>query len=294
LSLGHSIPPIFSDGRTFTQAGFWWAVPSGLFFLAMAALVSILSLRSRSPERLWLSVGVLAAVIDIWLHWQGTNRFSLGFYAAKSISILTSLSVLLSKLQQITQLYAESASHNKRLIELVHKDGLTGLSNRRRFDELLVQEFNRACRNASPLGLILIDVDWFKSYNDTYGHLSGDECLRLVAGGVSGELKRPGDEAARYGGEEMVVLLPSTDRLGALKVAQQMCDAVAALGITHAGSTYGKVTISAGVSILTSFENTLPGDLVGAADKALYRAKNEGRNRVSSIELCDLIGKLCA
>jgi diguanylate cyclase (GGDEF)-like protein len=146
-----------------------------------------------------------------------------------------------------------------------------------------------------PLGLILIDVDWFKSYNDTYGHLAGDECLRTIARSVSGVLKRAGDEVARYGGEEMVVLLPSTDHRGTLKIAQEMCNAVAALEIGHTGSNYGNVTISAGVAVLNSFDrNMTAADLVGAADKALYQAKSEGRNKVSSIELSEFGRKLCA
>lgn len=294
VNMGQFTPPIFSDGRTFGQTPLWWAVPSGLLMGTLAALLSVLRLSVRSPEQLWLSVGILAAAIDIWLHWQGTNRFSLGFYAAKMVSILTALTVLLSKLHQITRLYTESATYNKHLLALVHKDGLTGLSNRRRFDEMLVQEFNRACRNSLPLGLILIDVDWFKCYNDTYGHLAGDECLRTIAGSVSGVLKRAGDEVARYGGEELVVLLPSTDLRGTLKIAQEMCDSVAALNINHAQSIYGKVTISSGVSVLDTFDTTGPAELVGAADKALYQAKSEGRNRVSSMTVSALAQKLCA
>jgi diguanylate cyclase (GGDEF)-like protein len=173
---------------------------------------------------------------------------------------------------------------------LVHRDGLTGLSNRRRFDEILELEFRRARRQSLPLGLILIDVDWFKSYNDTYGHQAGDECLRAVGAAISSVLRRARDEVARYGGEEMAVILPETDQQGTMATAQKMCAAVSALHIEHKGSAYGAVTISAGTSTLVSCDDgDKPGDLVRAADTALYRSKCSGRNKIYSLPLHEWI-----
>ena len=170
---------------------------------------------------------------------------------------------------------------NRILQTLAQEDGLTGLSNRRRFDELLDDEFRRARRQSLPLSVLLLDADHFKTYNDHYGHLAGDECLRQISGVIEGVLRRPGDHAARYGGEEFVVLLPATDATGALAVAEQLRQAVSALAIEHPGSPERIVTVSIGVSTLApSSTAEQPDQLIAAADQALYRAKAEGRNRV--------------
>jgi diguanylate cyclase (GGDEF)-like protein/PAS domain S-box-containing protein len=162
-----------------------------------------------------------------------------------------------------------------------HQDGLTGLANRRCFDEALEAEFQRARRQQTPLGLVLLDVDHFKAYNDSYGHIAGDTCLRRVAQAITGTDRRPGDLVARYGGEEIVALLPATDLDGAAAMADRMREAVLALAIEHARGARGLVTVSAGASSLCRFENgEQPVDLINAADHALYQAKADGRNRV--------------
>ncbi len=172
------------------------------------------------------------------------------------------------------------ADANLALQALVNRDGLTGLANRRCFDEHLAEEFRRAARQAQPLALVLFDVDGFKLFNDRYGHVAGDNCLRRICGVVQDALRRPGDLAARYGGEEIAAVLPATDESGALQMAEQIRTAVAALGTEHMGSVHGVVTISAGVSALLPNEEDDPADLVNAADRALYQAKLAGRNRV--------------
>jgi diguanylate cyclase (GGDEF)-like protein/PAS domain S-box-containing protein len=173
------------------------------------------------------------------------------------------------------------ADANLALQALVNRDGLTGLANRRCFDARLAEEFRRASRQELPLALVLLDVDDFKLFNDRYGHLAGDDCLCRISRAIEGVLRRPGDLAARYGGEEIAVLLPATDDAGAMQLAEQIRVAVAALGIEHLGGATGVVTVSAGVSALVpSAEGDLPADLVAAADRALYRAKLAGRNRV--------------
>ncbi len=162
-----------------------------------------------------------------------------------------------------------------------HFDSLTGIANRRRFDEHLDEEFRRAQRQSTPLSLIMMDIDFFKSYNDHFGHQAGDRCLIQVAGALNSALRRPGDLAARYGGEEFAVILPETDEAGAMLIAETIRQRVESLRIPHA-PTAGNlfVTVSLGVSTLRPHGGTLANELVSQADAALYQAKNDGRNRV--------------
>lgn len=163
-----------------------------------------------------------------------------------------------------------------------HIDGLTGIANRRRYDECIEEEFRRARRNATLLALIMVDIDHFKNYNDNYGHQAGDACLKAVAAALNGALHRPGDLLARYGGEEFVVVLPCTDREGAYLIAENMRGAIEALNIRHAASDVADhVTISLGVAALIPYHSRELDELQVAADKALYQAKREGRNRVA-------------
>lgn len=176
---------------------------------------------------------------------------------------------------------AELEALNATLEQLAMQDGLTGLANRRKFDLSLADEFARARREAGALALIMIDVDHFKRYNDIYGHAAGDDCLRQVGAVVAAADRRPGDLSARYGGEEMAVLLPGTDLAGALAVAEAIRAQIAALAIAHAGNSAGVVTVSAGVQAFIPVAATLtPLALIEQADRALYRAKELGRNQV--------------
>lgn len=171
------------------------------------------------------------------------------------------------------------------LERLATRDGLTGVANRRSFDQTLNVEWRRATRESRALSLLMIDVDYFKRYNDTYGHQGGDECLRRIAGAMSGVVKRTSDAVARYGGEEFSILLPATDPEGACLVAERIRAAVEALALPHAGSEIADhVTVSIGVASVIVSSGDAPTQLVGAADKALYRAKKEGRNRVVAAE----------
>jgi diguanylate cyclase (GGDEF)-like protein len=163
------------------------------------------------------------------------------------------------------------------------QDWLTGLANRRRFDEMFQQEWSRARRDETSLGVLMIDIDYFKPFNDTYGHQAGDNCLQRVAKAINGVVHRPGDLPGRYGGEEFVVVLPQTDAAGAALVAEKMRAQVAALRIPHANSRASdRVTISVGAAAMIPPEKSEPAVLIAAADQALYRAKREGRNRVRS------------
>ena len=162
-------------------------------------------------------------------------------------------------------------------------DALTGVPNRRRFDEALDSEWRRARRNQSPLSLLLMDIDFFKAYNDHYGHPAGDDCLRRLAQGMAEVVLRPADLLARYGGEEFVMLLPETDADGALSVANRVQKTVSQLAIPHAYSTVvGQITLSTGAATLVPTEALAPGDLIRCADELLYAAKRRGRNQVAN------------
>ena len=168
---------------------------------------------------------------------------------------------------------------NRQLRVMVRQDGLTGLGNRRHFDDMLGIEYRRAMRVGEPLSLIMVDVDRFKAFNDLYGHPAGDACLRSVGAALAGALRRPADLAARYGGEEFAVLLPNTDEAGALATAARIQDAMRAVAVPHAGSEFGVVTVSMGITVLaTGGPGDGPAALVEAADAALYAAKRAGRN----------------
>lgn len=168
---------------------------------------------------------------------------------------------------------------NRKLTEISTTDELTGIANRRRFDEVLADEWNRAKRSGEALTLMMVDVDWFKKYNDHYGHQAGDVCLRSVAEILNGNIHRAGDFFARYGGEEFAIVAPTTDAEHALQLAQDLCFAVEAAAMPHAESNFGIVTISIGVATIVPQNGLTPGMFLRQADLGLYRAKDMGRNQ---------------
>ena len=176
------------------------------------------------------------------------------------------------------------ADANLKLQALTIMDPVTGIANRRGFDETLERESRRARRESTQLSLVMIDIDHFKAFNDRYGHQDGDDCLRQVAAEIRRTLERPGDAVARYGGEEFAVTLPSTPAHGAANLAEAMRAGVEALAIPHAKSPSGVVTISLGIATSGNDGRLSADELVGVADKVLYHAKHSGRNRV---ELAD-------
>lgn len=168
------------------------------------------------------------------------------------------------------------------LEQLATRDGLTGIANRRSFDEKLGNEWKRERRDLRTLSLLMIDVDHFKRYNDTYGHQAGDRCLQQIAKVLEEVVYRPGDLVARYGGEEFAVILTATDARGAGIVANRILDRVAELAMPHGGGEGGRVTLSIGISTSLPEPDMTREGLIAAADGALYKAKHEGRNRFVS------------
>jgi diguanylate cyclase (GGDEF)-like protein len=176
--------------------------------------------------------------------------------------------------------YENVLQSSERYEELALSDGLTGIANRRRLDEALASEWRRLMRERKPLTLLMIDVDYFKLFNDRYGHEAGDVCLKQIARLIQETVKRPADLIARYGGEEFVVLLPGTDQNGGVGIAEKLVAGVSDLGMPHAASPLGHVTVSIGIAAAVPTAQTNADVVLRAADRALYEAKHSGRNRL--------------
>jgi diguanylate cyclase (GGDEF)-like protein len=173
---------------------------------------------------------------------------------------------------------------NLALEALVVTDPLTGVANRRRFDQSLADEWRRGIRDHLPLSLLVLDVDWFKSFNDTYGHPLGDSCLKRIAEAAADVVNRPGDLVARIGGEEFAVILPNTDAYGAVEVGERICAGVRRRQVPHSSNPARCVTISIGCASLIPGLGQHSAVLMQRADEALYAAKHGGRNQVCSAE----------
>lgn len=210
--------------------------------------------------------------------WRSKMLVLAGIFSIMASSVLMLVWMLESELRR-------RAAAEKAAEMLARTDGLTKLSNRRWFDRGLARKWSRAARDAKPMSLLMIDVDHFKSFNDTYGHQGGDRVLRAIGGVISESIRRPDDLAARYGGEEFAVVLPNTDSCGAGHVAAAIRDGVRALQISHGGSEHNIVTVSIGLATaMPGSEAAKPLLLVREADAALYRAKDSGRNTIC---VCD-------
>ncbi|HEY4374957.1 MAG TPA: diguanylate cyclase [Burkholderiales bacterium] len=203
-----------------------------------------------------------------------------GVVLGAKIRAMHRLEIMRKRLLEVSR---ELVASNRQLEMLSRQDGLTGLANRRYLDASLATETRRAARAAEPLSLILIDIDYFKRYNDSYGHQAGDECLKRVAGCLQSVCQRPADLPARYGGEEFALILPNTPPEGARLVAKSLAGAIAALAIPHEKSDVGPIlTLSQGIATSSAGHELNAEALIEKADHALYRAKDLGRNRAET------------
>ncbi len=245
----------------------------------VAALVALTGLPKRSGARIWVSAAMVANGLDLWLSMLRAGRFTLVWYLARIGTLLPAVLLLIVLLYEIVQLQNQAAAANRVLTPLARTDGLTGLANRRTFDEMLAIEWTRALRTQQTLALLMIDLDHFKAFNDRYGHQRGDACLQLVAAVLQAQTRRPGDLAARYGGEEFALLLPAADPQKAVLIANLVQTSVQALMLRHEGSANGFVTVSIGAASWVPEAGSDPASLLRCADQRLYQAKAEGRNR---------------
>ncbi|HYN21002.1 MAG TPA: diguanylate cyclase [Thermoanaerobaculia bacterium] len=239
----------------------------------------------RTPWALALAVGLAVAVLRGfgWLRSFTLSRRA-ALLEARVAAQTQELRHTLGELQRAND---ELEVANERLEELSLQDALTGLANRRRLQQVLEDEWARAQRSGSSVAFALLDLDHFKLLNDTRGHREGDRALQVIARYLADSLRRTSDLVARYGGEELAILLPDTDLRGALKVSEQVREGIEKLAIPHLAAPSGRITASVGVAVMAPEPGRRLEELVEAADLALYRAKRQGRNRVCAAERHD-------
>ena len=270
------LPPATAAGHRTEVFSNFMAPVIGL----LAALSVFETLRDRRRANVvdvWMTIVAFGIIIETYLIVTGQTGYTLGWYTARVVALVATSAVLTVMLTRASRRFADLIERAKALESEAHTDMLTGLSNRRRFDEEFARAFGSAIRRSSPIGVAIIDIDHFKNYNDTLGHQAGDVALRRIAAAIAESVERSGDFAARYGGEEFVVILEDTTLAGAAGVGERIRNAVLDVGIASPGG--GLLSVSVGVAA------RLPGStgesLLRQADAALYDAKNAGRNRVA-------------
>jgi len=300
----------YRDGDNKKQLAAFAPVPHTNWMVVSITPLNALNAEVRSVRNKIILVGVLCFVLALVLSFIIARSISLPLKQLVGVMKATRTGNYLIRMDyegkdeiaELSQRFNDMASkvhqHNERLEELVAErtreleqanhqlealsatDSLTGIANRRRFDEALSGELRRAVRSQKPLALMMLDVDYFKNYNDRYGHLAGDDCLRTIARVLRTSSRRATDLAARYGGEEFAVIVAESDSANALQLAENIRNAIAALCIAHEDSPFGCVTCSIGVTAVQVDENMSTDTLLRLADVALYQAKALGRNRV--------------
>ena len=197
-----------------------------------------------------------------------------------AVSFIVFARIIISKNRLLIDATSAAELANQKLLQLSITDGLTDVHNRRHFDRMLASEWNRGVRARNPLSVVFLDIDLFKKYNDCYGHQAGDECLRTLARVLKNNIRRAGDVVARYGGEEFCLILPVTTAENAHRIAETIRMEIETLAVPHALSPFGHLTASIGIATMIPVDNLTSKEIIGAADRALYRAKEQGRNRV--------------
>ncbi|MDO3411339.1 diguanylate cyclase [Saccharibacillus sp. CPCC 101409] len=262
-----------------------------------AFIAAVLPNKRRGVLRIWIGVATLAFTLGVMLSMAAGQRYTLGWYGSRVDSLIASIVVLLAIISEVNKLFVRlTRQHeeleesqgaleeaNEQLKELSDRDSLTRIPNRRKFDETLTQELEAPQREHESLSLLMIDIDYFKAYNDHYGHLGGDMVLRSVAMRLESEAEAHFGFAARYGGEEFAVILPIHGELETQQIAELLIESVRSLAIPHHYSGVSRhITISVGGFTLSPGETMSAHDLIGKADAALYQAKAQGRARFVS------------
>ncbi|WP_429160014.1 diguanylate cyclase [Desulfitispora alkaliphila] len=238
----------------------------------------------EAPELLSFGVLIFILLQAFFLSWRFNEAFN------RSAVLVKENAIMYKKLQGVNQFLEQKIMErtieleraNKKLKKLAKHDALTGLPNRRNFDEKLQEEWKRSIREKQPLSLIIMDIDFFKEFNDKYGHMRGDECLTTIAKEVERTLKRSTDMCAKYGGEEFIVILPNTNAQGAMIIAEKIKENVENLSIPHTNSRVSNVvTVSLGLNTIIPSQDDKIEDFINKADQALYMSKKNGRNKIS-------------
>ncbi|MBC5809671.1 MAG: GGDEF domain-containing protein [Candidatus Eremiobacteraeota bacterium] len=273
-----SLPPM--EGTQYSWL-FKTLVEQLIAICAVVLVVLVARTRLRQPTHLWLAVIVLCSSFEIAIDGELLkSSFTFGWYAGLVEGLASQAVMLIVLLRRTNEQIVRVVADNETLAEATVRDSMTGLRNRRGFDERLDQALGDARTAGAPVALLALDLDYFKQYNDYFGHVAGDEALRAVAGAIEKITTRSRDIACRIGGEEFAVVLPFTDDAGAQVVADRILAEVLHLGLAHSpAAPQPNVTISIGVAVADIPMSAV--DLYECADRALYRAKRQGRNRVS-------------
>ncbi|QJQ95127.1 MULTISPECIES: diguanylate cyclase [Halomonadaceae] len=264
--------------------------------LTAVALAAVLAW-SLEPAATSLSLGVIESLIELPPGLPRSSLILLAFIGGIALTITLIVRPMRNAYQEREQQLKNKQKQLEALNDKLHRqatsDGLLGIANRREFERVLKLEWRRAARERQPLSLLLIDVDNFKVFNDTYGHLEGDECLRHIASTLKEAAARPGDLVARYGGEEMAILLPRTELEGATHMAQRIHDLLAERACAFPASPVANhVTVSIGVTSMLPVRHANAHTLIKQADEGLYAAKANGRNRTEVVSRIRLIASM--
>ena len=281
------LPVLILKGGVFSPSFRMVAVPTVVALSGIAIFIIGLGGRRITPLQTWLGVALVTMLLDGLLNVTSPGRFSYGWYIGKFEALIMANVVMFMLLLEIVGLY-------RRLCDVATIDVLTGLPNRRSFMDAAADALTRTETGSFGVALLLIDVDHFKTYNDRYGHIAGDEALAAIALALRASLLRSADSVARYGGEEFVILLPNTRPSDAEMVAERVRQRVASLGIVHEGAPRSRLTVSLGVGHYAGASGVSEPLLFETADRALYEAKNRGRDCVVLSRVCETAASAAA